>query len=413
MAHLNDEDREALTAYLDGELDEAAARSVETRLNLDPKTRAEAEAIKQAWSLLDYLPRAEPSATFTHRTLERLALQTGMVRRPAWRPWVAGLAWAGAVLAAAAVGFFVALLLWRSPPEASNLEDPLDHRLPDIDEVRLKNLREDEWLNRQPAAFRAKLLKLSADQRAEAMKDRRIQEAKARVSWQIAARFWDDLTRDKRSLPHQLADFLPDVQSFVKQYLVPRLGPDELNALRRAEGNWPEYPMELVALADRHPPALPDSRGPKKVEDLPEEILRRLFKGKADKHKPQLRNLNEKAVKIGLGRAVAQRAKEKPPDGVILPHELWPYRQKCLSQQVQDFIKGKLLPLLTPDEKLALVEADAQGFWPDYPLKLKELAENHGLRVPWQTLPGPAQLWDRYRITPYFAADQKAPRSAP
>src|SRR5437667_11494676 len=118
MAKLSDEDREALTAYLDGELDEAAARRVETRLNLDPTTRLEAEALKQAWNMLDYLPRAEPSTTFTHRTLERLALQTGQLQRRGPRPWAAGLAWAAAMLVAAAAGFGAATLIWRQPADA-------------------------------------------------------------------------------------------------------------------------------------------------------------------------------------------------------------------------------------------------------------------------------------------------------
>jgi hypothetical protein len=197
------------------------------------------------------------------------------------------------------------------------------------------------------------------------------------------------------------------VQNYIKLYLTPRLGPGELKALEKATGHWPQYPMTLVALADRHPLALPDPRGPKKVEDLPEEVLRLLFKAKPDK-RPQLKPFGARAANIGVGHAVAQRAKKT---SVMLPHELWPYQQKCLSQQVQNFITGKLLPVLTPDEKLALVAAEAKGVWPDYPLKLKELAEKHDLRVPWQTLPGPPLLWDRYRITPYFITEQKTART--
>jgi hypothetical protein len=276
----------------------------------------------------------------------------------------------------------------------------------------VKNLREDEWLKRQSAAFRDKLAKLTFEQRTAAIKDRRNKERRDRVSWQIAARFWTELTREKQSLPQQLTDFPVDVQSYVKQYLMPRLGPGELNTLHKAEGHWPQYPMTLVGLADRHPPALPDPRGPKKIEDLPEEIVRRLFPAKPEKQKLQFKKFSELAGRIGLERAVVQRAKSKLPDGVILPHELWPYRQKCLSQQVQDFIKARLHPVLTLDEKQALLDAESRGVWPDYSLKLKELAENHNLRVPWHTLPGPPLLWDRYRIAPYFI-DQKTARTTP
>src|SRR5260370_19340594 len=102
MPHLSDEEREPLTAYLDGELDEATARRGETRLNLDPNTRLEAEALKQAWNMLDYLPRAEPSPTFTHRTLERLALQTSKIPKRGWRARAPGMAGAAARIVNAA-----------------------------------------------------------------------------------------------------------------------------------------------------------------------------------------------------------------------------------------------------------------------------------------------------------------------
>ena len=61
-----------LVAYLDGELDEPDARTVESKLALDPTVRARADAYKKTYDLLDYLPRPEPSADFTARTLTRL-----------------------------------------------------------------------------------------------------------------------------------------------------------------------------------------------------------------------------------------------------------------------------------------------------------------------------------------------------
>jgi anti-sigma factor RsiW len=143
MAHLSDKDREDLTAYLDGELDEVTSRSVETRLNLDPKARAEADALQQAWSMLDYLPRSEPSTTFTHRTLERLALRTGTVRRPRWRPWAAGLAWAAAVFVAAAAGFGASRFIWRQPAEPDDLQEQMVQHLRAIEKVNLYEHADD------------------------------------------------------------------------------------------------------------------------------------------------------------------------------------------------------------------------------------------------------------------------------
>ena len=91
MAYLNEEDRANLVAYLDGELDEHAARDLEARLANDPRARAEAETLRRTWELLDYLPRAEASGSFTHRTLERLAVQSrtrcwSITSRPMGRP---------------------------------------------------------------------------------------------------------------------------------------------------------------------------------------------------------------------------------------------------------------------------------------------------------------------------------------
>lgn len=63
---------EELVAYLDGELDPKAAESVATRLSLDPNLRAEADALQRAWDILDVLPRAQPSATFTSRTVSQV-----------------------------------------------------------------------------------------------------------------------------------------------------------------------------------------------------------------------------------------------------------------------------------------------------------------------------------------------------
>jgi anti-sigma factor RsiW len=70
---ITDEDREDLTAYLDGEADPKTRARIESRLNSDPALRAEADALKKAWEMLDHLSRTEPSPTFTSQTLDRLS----------------------------------------------------------------------------------------------------------------------------------------------------------------------------------------------------------------------------------------------------------------------------------------------------------------------------------------------------
>ena len=60
---------EEIVAYLDGELDPKDAEGVTARLSLDPKLRAEAESLQRTWDILDILPRPQPSASFTTRTI--------------------------------------------------------------------------------------------------------------------------------------------------------------------------------------------------------------------------------------------------------------------------------------------------------------------------------------------------------
>ncbi|MCS6852039.1 MAG: hypothetical protein NZ700_12830 [Gemmataceae bacterium] len=142
------DEHEDLVAYLDGELDEEAARAVEAKLSRDPRARAEAEALKLTWDLLDYLPRPEPSASFTHRTLERVAAlrPTGPqpVRQATRRRWVR-LAWVATWLLAAGIGFgavaFWPASLWPVAPEDDIERLARDLRV--IENVRLYQYADD------------------------------------------------------------------------------------------------------------------------------------------------------------------------------------------------------------------------------------------------------------------------------
>lgn len=127
----SDADRDELVAYLDGELDAEAQRRVEARLNTDAVVRTEADTLKRAWELLDYLPRAEPSTDFTERTLDRVsALQVAKLQRtpttsaPVTKPWyrrrdVGIAAWAASCLLALGIGY-----AWVGGPKA---------KIPEID----------------------------------------------------------------------------------------------------------------------------------------------------------------------------------------------------------------------------------------------------------------------------------------
>ena len=113
---LNDDERAELVAYLDGELDEQATQAVEARIATDPDTRAELDTLKQTWGMLDYLPKADPSPNFTHRTMEKLTLEhvggiTASGRLASSAPprpstaWTV-MGWAASILIAVGLGYW-------------------------------------------------------------------------------------------------------------------------------------------------------------------------------------------------------------------------------------------------------------------------------------------------------------------
>jgi anti-sigma factor RsiW len=136
---LNEQERADLVAYLDGELHGAAAQAIEARLSLDPEARAEAESLRRAWDMLDFLPRPEASPNFTERTMSRiLPVPLDSLRRPQ-RRWGLPVAWAAAVIVAFLGGW--AVYEWLIPHEPGERELVQDLRI--IENFRLYEQADD------------------------------------------------------------------------------------------------------------------------------------------------------------------------------------------------------------------------------------------------------------------------------
>src|SRR5262249_30762988 len=100
------------------------------------------------------------------------------------------------------------------------------------------------------------------------------------------------------------------------------------------------------------------------------------------------------------GKKVAAKLrskKQKNKGKVRLPVEFMPSGIEDLSPGMKRFIRQKLRPKLNQMERARL--RNAKG-WPLYPQTVNELSRKHGLRVPWQTLPGNQERWDIYRDKP-------------
>lgn len=126
---LSSEDRANLVAYLDGELDEKTSLALEAKLGIDPRARTEVDQLRRTWDLLDYLPKPSPSPSFTHQTMERLAIQTVPSRTPwwlspRWRPAALTVGLAASALIASGVGFAGARLLAPASKTPGHLASP-------------------------------------------------------------------------------------------------------------------------------------------------------------------------------------------------------------------------------------------------------------------------------------------------
>jgi hypothetical protein len=126
--------REALVAYLDGELEADDARKVEELLSSDGSARQYVHSLEKTWDLLDQLPRADVNEMFTRTTIEMVAVSAKEVLEaersaiPAKkrRSLVVG----GAVLLAAAIaGYILARGLWPSENEQLLADLPVLERL--------------------------------------------------------------------------------------------------------------------------------------------------------------------------------------------------------------------------------------------------------------------------------------------
>jgi len=143
--------------------------------------------------------------------------------------------------------------------------------------------------------------------------------------------------KDFNSLPEMVKDYLiKNDKHFRKRGVL--LSGEELKELRKSQGRWPEFAVELSKYAQKNKLILPVPLGDCTKDQMPAEIV----------------NFLEKFLEPQLRRSDVGRA------------------------DLELLIK-------------------TQGTWPDYPRMIMELAKKNKLPVPGWTLPGQPQMWDRFR----------------
>jgi hypothetical protein len=438
---LNEDEKAELVAYLDGELDDAATQAVEAKIATDPDARAELDALKQTWGMLDYLPKASPSVNFTHRTMERLTLEVGAAKKTMpiagrGRAWLRGGGWAAAVLLALIGGYFAALHLWPATQPDSEPERPLAvERDPDwleqlrkddpqawqaiktaqdetIRQVLIKDQRDREWMQGQPKAYRDQWAKLQGDTRGKFVAKLRLEERQKHQRWEVAQRFWKELESQK-TLPCRLSDFTYEskgkvkdkepaklvnrVETYVNDYLKPYMTVQEEEQLRETEGHWPDYPMALVEIASRRTPALPPiGKELRKFDDVPKPVRNRLTDAKLPK---DIKKVVARYHQLDGSAAFATRLVEMAAKDSKLPfeHEYLASNPASLQKAMKKFYDDVLVPAVKDSDDFRKLSA-SEGKWPDFPLAIQELSRKHNLTPPWFVLPEQDRWhWDRYR----------------
>jgi hypothetical protein len=258
----------------------------------------------------------------------------------------------------------------------------------------IRELREQQWIKDQPKAIRDKIDKAQGDARKALIAKEKEGERQRRLEWVIASRFWNEL-ESRRPLPAKFGDLPQAVQNYINSYLKLFLSPEENEQLKKAEGQWPQYPMKLVELASKHPAALPGALGPKSRAELPMDVFNRLKLPKKDGVVPPPKKDGRliEGKWPEFGESLVKLAKQR--GGVTFEHEFLAYNKDCLTKPMQDFMTNKLEPLLTDKEIYRLT--NAIGHWPKYPETIQDLANRRGLQVPWFILPR-VEDWDRYRV---------------
>jgi hypothetical protein len=129
ITRLSAEQRENLTAYLDGELDEAQTQEIEQVLATSEVARHEVDMLSRTWDALSVLPTHKASGEFTRKTMTNLraaessepGAASQMIFRNARRGVVLA-AWAG-VLGVCAYLAFMATNHWIPNDSEQLLED--------------------------------------------------------------------------------------------------------------------------------------------------------------------------------------------------------------------------------------------------------------------------------------------------
>jgi hypothetical protein len=255
---------------------------------------------------------------------------------------------------------------------------------------RIRTIREQQWLNRQPRGEQERIAKLAEPDRSALIRKLWQDSAEDRMDWSVAQRLGDGFIRGPGAAPTRL-EMLADERPSFEQTLRPLLSRDAEKQLNDASGKWPRFPRILVELGDQHPLSVLGPIGPTSIRELRDHQFNPLLitiLEKDKKYQARLKEAEGKWPDFGVALRDCLRDLRRGPGtfkfpfpiNASLPPKYSPSRRPDFPPSVLQFIDQKLLPALDAPERTQL--KNAEGDWPAYPRLIVELARKHNLTVP-------------------------------
>jgi hypothetical protein len=265
----------------------------------------------------------------------------------------------------------------------------------------IQAVRDRQYIDSLPTKLRDELTQLPATERRTQIDRLRKQDRQLRLACvQLASQRLEPPPPPKPNptpqpyRPTHLADFPPDVRSYVELMLWKQIKPEEKQQIKIAEGApWPLLARTILDLASSHPVKLPgQANGPRRLFDLQDDIRTVAMKEMTAAQKKHLTEFAGRWPEFAIEFTYIARK-----NGTSLPRQLGPCHPRQFDLPIAEFIDKKLIPALTNKEKDELKAAE--GRWPEYQKTLLELSKKHGLEIPLMRLPGPRELWDSARAS--------------
>jgi len=261
----------------------------------------------------------------------------------------------------------------------------------------VKRLREREWVESLPRPYREEYAALDLDARRQKVREWRAEEAERRDEWALAQKHWAENPGGK--VPPVFENERPAIEAFAA-HLRENLSESERKSLEDARAVfdesrlWFAYGFTLVRLADQHPIFPWTKVGPKDWKELPDEVRRKLPRPVDLPREVRRAQGRWPDFAVEVTAYCTRHDLSVPPLGDCRKDAMPPEVVQVLGKWERELKKTE-----AGRADLKALDED-QGKWPDYPRRIVDLARKHKQPLPGWTLPTPPnqpQFWERLR----------------